>query len=195
MMLPLDYTTEEIAIRILAASFETNLGVRAFVKEDHHIKSRIFHLCTFCVRVARKKQGAYITSNRKGVALMFNSENHLTKFDALSLYAYLGQYSVGWLRAIPMLKRERIIKSYRSKEPAFYFWMLAVEDQSFGLETIIEIKEFVFQRSRANRLDIIAETISKRTLAMYLRYGFEVYHEYQDSKGLIIYFIRRPWNR
>jgi hypothetical protein len=146
--------------------------------------------------VARKKQGAYITTNRKGVALMFNSENKLAKLDALRLYAYLGQYSVGWLRAIPMLKRERILKSYRSKAPAFYFWMLAVEDQSFGLETIIEIKEFVFQRSRAYRLDIIAETISKRTLAMYLRYGFEVYHEYQDSKkGLIIYFIRRPWNR
>ena len=195
MMLPIDYSTEETAIRILAASFETNPGVRAFVKEDHRIKSRIFHLCTFCVRVARKKQGAFITSNRKGVALMFNSEHKLAKMDALRLYAFLGQYSVGWLRAMPMLKRERILKSYRSKEPAFYFWMLAVEDQSFGLETIIEIKEFVFLRSRANRLDIIAETISKRTLAMYLRYGFEVYHEYQDSKGLIIYFIRRPWNR
>lgn len=194
-MLPIDDTTEETAIRILAASFETNPGVRAFVKDDHHIISRIFHLCTFCVRVARKKQGAYITSNRKGVALMFNSENQLAKIDALRFYAYLGQYSVGWLRAIPMLQRERIIKSYRSKGPAFYFWMLAVEDQTYGLETIIEIKEFVFQRSREHQLDIIAETISKRTLAMYLRYGFEVYHEYQDSKGLVIYFIRRPWNR
>ena len=194
-MLSIDDTTEETAIRVLAESFETNPGVRAFVKDDHHIISRIFHLCTFCVRVARKKQGAYITSNRKGVALMFNAENQLTKIDALRFYAYLGQYSVGWLRAIPMLQRERIIKSYRSKGPAFYFWMLAVEDQTYGLETIIEIKEFVFQRSREHQLDIIAETISKRTLAMYLRYGFEVYHEYQDSKGLVIYFIRRPWNR
>jgi tRNA U55 pseudouridine synthase TruB len=43
-MLPIDYTTEETAIRILAASFETNPGVRAFVKEDHRIKSRIFEL-------------------------------------------------------------------------------------------------------------------------------------------------------
>ena len=83
MMLPIDYTTEETALRILAASFETNPGARAFVREDHKIKSRIFHLCTFCVRVARKKQGAYITSNRKGVALMFNSENQLARLDAL----------------------------------------------------------------------------------------------------------------
>ena len=194
-MLPIDYTTEKTAIRILAASFETNPGVRAFVKEDHRIIARIFHLCTFCVRVAIKKQGAFITTNRKGVALIFNAENQLAIFDALCLYAYLGQYSVGWTRAIPMLKRERIIKSYRSKAPAYYFWMLGVEDQSFGLETIIEIKEFVFNRSREDRLDIIAETISKRTLAMYLRYGFEVYHEYQDNKGIIIHFIRRPWNR
>jgi len=194
-MLQINDALEDVAVNVLTTAFVDNPGVLAFVKKDHNVHCRVKHLCKFCIKIARKKSGAYITSNHKGVALVFDSEQKLPWFFALRWYAYLGQYSVGWLSAIPMLLREKRIKDRRLKQRAYYFWMLAIEDQSYGLNTILEIKEFVFQRSRERQMDILAETISHRTLTMYLRYGFEIYDTLNDANGSTIYFIRRPWNR
>lgn len=194
-MLRINDALEDVAVKVLTTAFADNPGVLAFVKKDRKVHRRVKHLCRFCIQIARKKSGAYITSNHKGVALVFDNEQKLPWFFAIRWYAYLGQFSVGWLRAIPMLLREKSIKDQRMKQRAYYFWMLAVEDQSHGLTPLIEIKEFVFQRSREDQMDLLAETISQRTLSMYLRYGFEIYNTLNVANGSTIYFIRRPWYR
>lgn len=184
----------EQAIGVLSQAFRDNPGVLAFIKQDQKRDARIWHLCSFCIKVSILKQGAFISSNEKGVALMFENSIKISRWNTIKLYAQLGQYSVGWTRAIPMLRRESAILNKRTTDPALYFWMLAVEDQSNGLDTIKEVRDFVFSQSKNRKLDIIAETISKRTLTMYLRYGFHIYDELLDNNGLLIYFIRRPWN-
>jgi hypothetical protein len=183
------------ATNILAKSFESNAGVRAFVKNDGQIKDRIWFLCQFCIRVSILKKGAFLSSNEHGVALVFDNERRLKWTDSIRLYAMLGQKSIGWTRAIPMLRRENLIKQKRRADACLYFWMLAVDPDSKGTATIIEIRDAVFEESFRRKRDIIAETISERTLSMYIRYGFEIYDQFTDKNGIVIYFIYRPWSR
>lgn len=185
----------EQAIKILTSSFEDNPGVLAVVKKDKRIKQRIEVLCQHCLMVAFYKKGAYITSDGKGVALLFKSWLNMNPFQFLIRYFILGQYCIGWTRALSIIKRERKIRNHRPKDKHLYFWMLAVEDRTYGLNTIIEIRDFVFAYSRELQLPIYAETTVEKTLTLYKRYGFQVYDTWTNNEdGIKIYFIYRNWD-
>lgn len=183
------------ALAVLSNAFTNNPGVLWVIKNDHKVPQRLIALCDFCLRVAMEKKGAYITSDQKGVALLFGSKEKQKPHRWLINYIRLGQYCIGWNRAWAMIKREREIVSRRPKSEHLYFWMLGVEDHTFGLNTIIEIRDFVFALSKSRQLPIYAETTLEKTLTLYKRYGFKVYDEWETGKdGVKVYFICRDWN-
>lgn len=183
------------ALTILSRAFTDNPGVLWVIKNDHKIPQRLLALCDFCLCVAREKNGAYITSDEKGVALLFGSNEKQNPINWLVNYIRLGQYCIGWSRAWSMIQREREIVRRRTKTAHLYFWMLGIEDHTFGLNTIIEIRDFVFALSKERKLPIYAETTMEKTLILYKRYGFKVYDEWKTGKdGVTVYFIRRDWD-
>jgi hypothetical protein len=69
-------------------------------------------------------------------------------------------------------------------------------DHTNGLETIKEIRDFVFAYSKQEELSIYAETTMKSTLNLYLRYGFEIYDTWETGvDGIVVYFIWRDWRK
>ena len=66
---------------------------------------------------------------------------------------------------------------------------------SYGLNTIIDIRNFVFDYSRKSQLPIYAETTVEKYLVLYQRYGFSIYDEWEtDYNGIKVWFIKRDWN-
>lgn len=194
-MLPINPQNRHIALQVLTTAFGNNPGVLWVVKKDKHIRQRIKVLCKFCLGVAMQKQGAYITADLKGIALIFRNTMKQDPFRWLTGYIQLGHYCIGWNRAIKVIRREMTITGRRPQTPHLYFWMLAVEDHTYGLNTIIEIRDFVFNQSKMLQLPIYAETTVESALTLYKRYGFKVYDKWQmDKSGLTVYFIYRDWD-
>ena len=76
------------------------------------------------------------------------------------------------------------------KEEHLYFWFLGVEKG--GNKAVFEIKDQIFQWSEEKKLPILLETSVIRNRKVYERYGFEVYHTWDDSgNGNTLWFMRR----
>lgn len=194
-MVSITNQNKETALKVLTTAFGNIPGVLWVVKKDRHIQKRIYVLCKFCLTVAMQKKGAFITSDNKGVALLFKSWYKQNPLQFLAGYFRLGQYCIGWSRAISIIKREHEITKRRPKHKHLYFWMIGVEDHSYGLQTIIELRDFVFDYSRKEQLPIYAETTVEKMLTLYKRYGFHVYDEWDTGKdGIKVYFIHRNWD-
>lgn len=191
-MISIDHQNRMKALKILTGAFKDNAGVLIIVKKDRKIDQRITELCSFCLNVSMQKNGAYLTDDEKGVALIVKSWYKQNPLKWLIGYIRLGQYCIGWNRALKIIRRDKEIRSRRPNQKHLYFWMIAVEDHTYGLETIKSIRDFVFKYSKEEQLPIFAEATSKKTLALYLRYGFEVYDEWQQNEDEpIVYFIKR----
>jgi hypothetical protein len=138
------------------------------------------------------KDGAFITSDEKGVALIFKSNKRQPVLQWLNGFFFLATHAVGWSRMWSMIQRERLIKGKRMKQEHLYFWMMGVEDNSNGLQTVMEIRDHMVQLSKEHALPIISETTVPRNLRTYQRYGFRVYDEcYVPSEDLTIWFLVR----
>ncbi|WP_425640013.1 hypothetical protein ACPUEN_09420 [Algoriphagus yeomjeoni] len=190
-MLKIESHNKSLALRVLVSSFHNNPGVLWVVKKDKRIQDRIAVLCNYCLMVAMEKDGAFITSDGKGVALIFKSSKKQSLINWLLGYAKLWRSCIGWNRPWTIIRRETEITKRRPKQEHLYIWMLAVEDRSEGLNPIKEIRDFVYEYSKKEKLPIFAETAAKNMLPLYKRYGFTVYDEWKND-GLNVWFIQRP---
>ena len=87
---------KEIGIEILVKSLKNNPGALSVIKKDRNIETRLREFCRFCVDLAILKQGAYITSDQKGVALVFNRKEKGPSFHCFqSTFALAQNVSVG----------------------------------------------------------------------------------------------------
>ena len=62
--------TFSTTLSILTSAFQDNPGVIWVVKKDHRISARVQELCRFCLTTALQKEGAFITEDQKGAALL-----------------------------------------------------------------------------------------------------------------------------
>ena len=194
-MLEVTNHNQRRALEILGAAFRENPGALWVIKKDKKVLNRLNVLCKYCLSTSVQKNGAFITLDGKGIALMYKSWHRQNFVKKLLGYIDLGNYCIGWDRAWSIIKREREIASRRPKFPHLYFWMIGVEDNSNGLNTIIDIRNFVFDYSRKLQLPIYAETTVEKYLVLYQRYGFSIYDEWEtDYKGIKVWFIKRDWN-
>lgn len=180
---------------ILSKSFRFNPNILAIVKNDSKTEKRVAALCDFCVEIAFAKKGAYISNNEKGAALLFENDAPIPLFFRIRQYFFMGQYCVGWNRALTMLRREALIKSTRFANKHLYFWMMAISNDDH-IYTIKEMKRDSFALSKKLNLPIVAETTTTQIRDIYsLRYGFELYaHLSFPIKKYTIWFIKREAN-
>jgi hypothetical protein len=180
------------AIEVLSKAFKNVPGVLWILKKDGQLATRLRILCAFCIEAAIKKGGAFITSDQKGVALIFKNTRRQNIFHWIKEFVFLANRSIGWSRVWSMIQRERLIRSKRMKQEHLYFWMMGVEDNSNGLQTVIEIRDHMVNMSKEYNLPIVSETTVPRNLKTYQRYGFRIYDEcYVPSEDLTIWFLVR----
>lgn len=178
-----------IVVELITETFLENPSVNIVIGEGGNRKKKISRLADYAFTKSLNRKGAFISQNQKGVALCFRSDEGGSNLKEL-------YYEVRFALAIPVknviatLKREGYIKKHRLSEPHLYFWFLGVNKD--GEKAVFELKEHFFELSSEQNLPILLETSVMRNRLIYERYGFEVYHTWEDSgNGKALWFMMR----
>jgi len=191
-MKPVTAELTATAAIILANAFRNNSGVRWVIRKDHRQEERMKSLCDFCLSVSIEKKGAFITDCCDGVTLIFPHDSGQRLSHWVKSYFLLGQYCIGWDRALSIILRERNIRRRRPRRPHLYCWMFGIDGNQRGLAAAIEMKNFVIRMSEESRLPVVAETTSEQLLVLYARYGFRVYDKWHvPDQQLTVWFLIR----
>ncbi len=177
------------AVRIITNTFDQNPSVNIVIGSGGNRRKKISRLGNYAFIKAINRNGAYISSNRKGAALCFESDAKGTNF--AEFWAELRfALSIPPKKVFQTLKRESYIKKHRFEGKHLYFWFLGVEKD--GNQAVFELKDYLFELSERNQLPILLETSVDRNRSVYERYGFEVYHTWEDSgDGKALWFMMR----
>ncbi|MDB2656429.1 hypothetical protein N9Y60_00080 [Crocinitomicaceae bacterium] len=179
------------AVQIITNTFDQNPSVNIVIGSGGNRRKKIGRLGNYAFIKAFNRNGAYLSSNRKGAALCFESEAKGTNF-AEFWAEFPFAISIPPKKVIQTLKRESYIKKHRFEGKHLYFWFLGVEKD--GGQAVFELKEHLFELSKQKQLPILLETSVERNRSVYERYGFEVYHTWKDSGGgkALWFMMRKP---
>ena len=180
-----------VSVRIIAATFDDNMSVNNIVGKKGNRKKKIELLAEYAFIKSLARKGAFISKNKMGVAFFYKSS--ASAFSLKEIYYELRlAFSIPFSKLIETLKRQAYLKKYRYQEENFYFWFFGVEKG--GNQAGFELKDYLYQLSEEEQLPIILETSIRRNKVVYQRYGFEIYHtweNYSDDKPLW-FMIRKP---
>lgn len=181
------------AVEILSRSFRSNPSVNAVIKNDSRANERIKALCQYSFKTALLRDGAYISSNEKGIALCYRYNYKKESFADYWNQFLLATKAIGFSRVLPILKREHYIKSKRPLNGNYlYFWFLGTLPDAQDGKAARELKDAILKKSTELHLPIYLETSVAKNKRVYERYGFEVYHTWtMDENGTVLYFMRR----
>ncbi len=190
----MDQSTEEqraTAVQIIAETFYLNPSVNIVIGEGGNRKNKISRLADYAFTKGLNKKGAFISSNEKGAALCFRSDVGRSSWKEF-YYELRFAFSIPVKKVFQTLKRESYIKKNRYQDTHLYFWFLGVYRDGDG--AVYEIKDYIFDWSDREQLPILLETSVPRNRDIYIRYGFEVYHTWDDSGGgaPLWFMIRKP---
>lgn len=180
----------EKAINILYRAFKKTPGVVWIVKQDKCINDRIKAVCAYCFDTVLPIKGAFITSDGKGVSLLYRlKDKKLTVRDLIN-QAILAYKAIGVRRAKEIIRREKYIKQHRPEGDYLYFWMVAVDTDVKGIDTMKEITYWAQELSNKMNIPLLAETTMEKNKVVYERYGYQVYHTWDvPKKDFKVYFM------
>ena len=184
---------KDLVTGIISESFIDNPSVVSVIKNDKRKKQRIVALAKYAFKTAISRDGVYISSDNNGVAICYR---YNTKKESLSDYwsqLILVIESIGVSRVFKILKREAYIKRYRHKSGNFlYFWFFGVNKEGRGNGAAMELKNAILEESKNKNLPIYLETSVEKNKAVYERYGFEVYHTWENTdKNMTLWFMKK----
>ena len=179
------------SVKIIADTFNANPSVNIVIGNKGNRKKKISRLADYAFVKALNRNGAYLSDNKLGTALCFQSDIGSSNLKEL-YYELRFALSIPILKVIQTLKRESYLKKHRYRDKHLYFWFLGVKKG--GGSAGFELKDYLFSLSKKVDLPIILETSVERNKVIYERYGFKVYHEWTDSgDGKTLWFmIRMP---
>lgn len=179
-------------VEIICESFANNPSVMASIKNGGNKQAHIRGLAQYAFNTALPRNGIHISSDKNGVAICYPYN-----FKKETLYDYWQQcklvvHSIGVRKLFQVLKREAFIKSKRPPSGDFlYFWFFGVRDRARGSKIALELKNEIFDKARLLNLPIYLETSVLKNKNVYSRYGFEVYYEWEQNNGDVLWFMRR----
>lgn len=132
----------------------------------------------------------YLTDNDMGVAVFHNAQKaksapFISAYIKLTILLGL----TGLKNGTATLKRQKKIAGKRLKAPHYYFWMLAVDPENKDMDTVFEMRDYIFELSRKNSISVLAETPFDRTKRIYMRYGFTEYDKIVFRDDYTIYLL------
>jgi len=187
---------EKLIIEIISESFIHNPSVLSVIKNDSKKKQRIAELAKYAFRTAVRRKGVYISSDNEGVAICYKynekKESIVDYWNQLNLVVK----SIGINRIFKILKREGYVKKFRpASGDYFYFWFFGVTNKGKGKGAAIELKDAIIKESLNKALPIYLETSVEKNKSVYERYGFKVYHKWNnDSENMTLWFMKKDIN-
>lgn len=163
----------EIACNILANAFADAKNITWFLTPNKRNLQRFFSLL---VDESIAKNGAYLTSNKSGVLLLYNMNKRLSFFSFLARKLRLILFTIGLKKGIQLIRLQKIQEKQRPKE-GMYGLALAMQNDDQKWHTIFELKKAFQQVLKTSKLPVYAETTNPRYVKMYRSLGFVVYHQ------------------
>jgi hypothetical protein len=180
-----------VSVRIIAATFDANPSVNNIIGENGDRKKKIERLATFAFIKSLNRKGAFISNNKMGVAFFYKSS--VKAFSLKEIYYEIRfALSIPFVKVIETLKRQAYLKKHRYQGENFYFWFFGVEKG--GDQAGFELKDYLYQLSADEDIPIILETSIRRNKVVYLRYGFKIYHTWENysDENPLWFMIRAP---
>ncbi len=187
-------TDKQLVVKIISETFWDNPGVNTVIKNDSSKKSRIECLAEYAFEYAQKREGVYLSADKKGVAICFNRMECKKYFlSEIWLQAKLIFNAICISRLTRVMKREKHIKKIRPMDSNYlYFWFFGVLEEARSAGTAKQIKDFIFSISEQKKLPIYAETTVEKNKRVYEFYGFKTYHTWKDiDNNITVWFMKR----
>ena len=179
-----------LVIDIITRSFYNNPGVGWILKDGASKEKAIKRMATYAFIKGFRRNGIFISSNEKGVAICYCPANRKPSLFELIYEFYFGITSIKLSHIPTVLRNEAYKKSIRpAPSDNLYFWFYGVVKG--GENAARELGDAVFEEARQFRLPIYHETAVKRNKVVYERFGFETYHHYQVPNEPIEYWFLR----
>ena len=181
---------QELVVNIITTTFASNPGVNWMFRKGGDPIKKLTSLADYVFIKALLRDGIYISSNEKGVAICYQYNKSLPSLTELfyQIRFVLTSVSPGFIPSL--LRRESYRKRIRPKSGAYlYFWFLGV--MPGGDDAGFELKNAIFNEAREKNLPIYLETAIKRNQQVYDRIGFKTYHHWVDKKQNIQFWFMK----
>lgn len=182
--------TSSKVVHILTQSFQSNPSALWVIKQDGQVHKRLQALIEYAVRTGLENNGVFLSDDDSAAAICFEEPAKA------SLHSYWNQVklilnAIGISRVPQVLKREAYLKKHRPDEPHLNFWFLGADPGSKGAGGVYDIKQDIFALAADKQLPILLETSVERNKNVYERFGFRVYHTWEQSDDYTLWFMRR----
>ena len=178
-------------VDIIVDAFADNPSVVDVVKQDKKRDARIRKLAEYSYEFGKRRGGLYLSNDGNGIAIFYVEDLKRTYMDHWADIKLAFQV-VGFSRVRYLLAKESYRKRIRPKEPFFYVWFLGVEKPHRGKDSILDLKNMIFNEAARLNLPILIETTIEQNKRVYERFGFEVYHIHRFHDRMPpTYFMRR----
>lgn len=177
----------EIAVSILAHAFANAKNITWFLSPTKKNLQRFFSLL---VEESIAKEGAYLTSNKRGVILLYNMNAKLSFFSFLGKKLRLILFTMGLKKGYQLIRLQKLQEKERPKV-GMYGLALAMQSDEQKWQTIFELKQAFREVLNNTSLPVYAETTNPRYVKMYLSLGFVEYHQMKHPYAdLTIRFLK-----
>jgi hypothetical protein len=183
----------ELVIRLMTTMFVDNPAVLSLISPGKNKQAGIQSLAEFAFQKCLHRNGVWISSNEKAVALCYRFNSGGFSFKEFIYELRFALSFIGLNRLRKILARE----AYRKKQrPAdgnyFYFWFFAALPDAG--EAAFELKNGIFELAKQEQLSIYTETSVERNRKIYERYGFQTYQRWEDAEeNITFWFLKREY--
>ena len=192
-MVRVDDTNYSNALEVLSQTFSDNPALIWLIGKNRITPTRMMNLCRYCLDISIAKEGAYITSDGHGVALIYHNRKKPSFFRNIRLHVALIHRCIGWHRIHHLIRREMIVGKTRSKEEGMYCLMIAARRNPNGVKTVAEIKNEMFSMTESLNLPLFAETSTDGNKKLYERFALREYATcVLPGADFKLYFMKRP---
>lgn len=180
-----------MVVDIITRTFNDNPGVNWMFSPHGNRLKKLQRLADYVFMKCYIRNGVLISSNGKGVALFYRSDNK--KFSWLEHFYEIrfGLLSIKLSKLWEVLQREAFRTRKRPKDrPYYYFWFLGVLKE--GARAGFELNNALIATAKKEHLPIYLETSDERHKKVYERIGYKTYDYWcDDTKGIKFWFMNR----
>ncbi|TAL59572.1 MAG: GNAT family N-acetyltransferase [Bacteroidetes bacterium] len=153
---------------------------------------RLRVLADFVFETAFSRNGIFLSSDRKGVAVFFKPEIKKTFRDYWNQFRFAVRCT-GIFHAYEIYRHESYIVKQRPNPGTYlYFWIFGVLPDARGFGAATQLKDIILSESQKQQLPIYLETTNPQNRRVYERYGFKVYHEwFVPGRNFTFWFMKR----
>lgn len=154
---------------------------------------KVRRLIEFAYEITLQQGEIWMSDDENAVTFMFYQHKRKPTLYTFWLHLKLAFQVVGLRRTLEILRREWYIQRQRpAQEPYIYLWFTASQADKSGIISMANLKNGLFKKGYSENLPIYTETTVKRALGSYIRYGFEIFHQWDNPKrNVTVYFFQR----